>query len=126
GPEPGSMGDRGTEEMASSGPAPRRSPNTKETEMRKNRAINSLARRVSRMSVVVTCVLLPSLSAHAADWPNPLCVNLKSQSDRSTSDEDTDGFFALIGPTGRLRAAINYANAIDGKCLDPATGQVCP
>ena len=94
--------------------------------MRKSRAINSLARRVSRISVAVTCALLPSLSVHAADWPNPLCVNLKSQSDRSTSDEDTDGFLALIGPTGRLRAAINYANAIDGKCLRPATGQVCP
>jgi hypothetical protein len=82
--------------------------------------------QVLRVSVIVVDSVLLSAGGHAADWPNPLCVNLTSKSDGVSQDDDNDGFSALVGPAGRLRVSINYANAIDGKCVDPVTGQVCP
>jgi len=91
--------------------------------------IRTILLTVLRAGLAVVCVL--PLQAQTANLPNPLCVNLTSHNDSASSDEDTDGvdgtdeLIGLIGPTGRLRAAINYASAIDGQCIDPATGKAC-
>jgi hypothetical protein len=46
--------------------------------MSRNRSINRSG-RAPRLTLIVTCCVLLSISGQAADWPNPLCVNLTSK-----------------------------------------------